>query len=581
MLRIWHINFIIMKNFLLSFALFCAFSASSFAEVVSLDYARTVAGNFYSSQYLKANQKSCTAHIISEFTGFYESDPAYYIFGMSDNGFVILTADNRVFPIIGYSFENRFDPSQTPEQLEALLNAFANQINFIRQSETKNSYEKLWSDIYNNKHTKDLYDFKTVPALLTTKWNQGYPYNNYCPEHFDGPHGRCYAGCVATAMAQVIKYHNYPEHGNGTHDYFWGDIYTVDYENTYYHWEEMTNSATTSSADAIAELTFHCAVSVDMNFGPYGSSSYTEWVPDALKNYFNYRPSIRFKDRVGADYDPWDMMVRDNLDNGLPLIYSGQGSGGHAFVCDGYQDTCYYHFNWGWSGYGDGWYYYNDLTPPGNDFSYYQGAVFDIAPYFAPYCADGKTMIEYNRNFGDGSGMSFYWNNTSCEWLIAPMADSAEYISLWFNSFNTELGKDILYIYDGADETAPLIKQCSGGAVPTGVTSTGNTLFLKFVTDSINQFPGWEATYMSGAIGINELSSGKPVKIYPNPASSIVTLETPGKADCTILDLHGKTIRKFSGTGKELIDVSGLTKGIYFIRVVSAEYFGVVKLVVE
>lgn len=535
------------------------------SKPVSSKNAEITAINFFKNQYLKTFDRGIVFKTFSTFSkGKYE-EPAYYIFNNSNGGFVIVSGDDYAFPIIGYSFHGSVDYDNMPVQLESLLNSFENQIYEIRNNKKNSGYSELWEQLITGNIINNKGDFKTVDALLTTKWSQGTNYNSYCPPNSIGPDGHCVTGCVATAMGQVMKYHEYPEHGTGTMTYEFGAIYVIDLENTFYRWDEMTTYANSTSGDAISELLFHCGVSVNMNYGPDASSSYTEWIPNAIKTKFGYHPSVRYLVRTDYSDEVWDIMIRDNLDNLYPLVYSGVGaSGGHAFVCDGYQDTCFYHFNWGWSGSGNGYYYYNTLSPSGSDFSYYQGAVFDFKPYFSYYCLEGKEMNEPSRSFEDGSGLSYYWPNTNCTWLIAP--DSAAKIVVSFVSFDTEAGKDVLSIYNGSDESAPLIGQFSGSTIPASFTSAGNTLFLRFESDASNQSTGWEISYQSQPIGIDDILIDGNWKFYPNPSNNIVSFEIDGTMLLEFFNINGEKVLSKIINNNFTIDVKDFHPGFYFLK---------------
>jgi len=334
----------------------------------------------------------------------------------------------------------------------------------------------------------------TVAPFVTTRWDQGVNYNNYCPANSQGPGGHCVTGCVATAMAQAMKYYNYPINGKDSILYT-GDV-NIRFENTYYRWDSMTTTANSVSGNAISELIFHCGVTTYMVYGPDESGTMTELVPNALIKYFRYHPAVGYEQRKNFTDAEWDVLIRDNIELKHPVVYSGSGPyGGHAWICDGYADTCFYHFNWGWSGYANGYFYYNNIAPGSYTFNEDQGAVVNIMPYNTQYCQGSKVMTDYSRSFEDGSIHSYYWNNTNCNWLIAP--DSVEYINFAFTNFETQSNADFVYVYDGGDANAPLIGKFSGNQIPNPITSTGGKLYLEFTSDSSVQGQGFSAFYDS------------------------------------------------------------------------------------
>ena len=241
----------------------------------------------------------------------------------------------------------------------------------------------FWRDILDDTiplHNRD----RDVAPLLATTWNQGCDYNADCPVDGDGPCGHVWAGCVATAMAQVMKYWAHPAQGTGSHGYTHSDYgyQYADFSAATYDWAGMPDDY---GEDDIAELLYHCGVGLEMDYSPWGSGAYTGTygypnVVSVLEDYFDYDPELDYLYKSDYSTYAWNSMLRNQLDAGRPLVYRGQGSGGHAFVCDGYQGGNYFHFNWGWSGSYNGYYYLNDLTPGGYEFTIDQGAIFDIRP---------------------------------------------------------------------------------------------------------------------------------------------------------------------------------------------------------
>lgn len=535
------------------------------AKFVTIERANNVAKLFFEKQFYKFNHFSKSFEIKETIPYYFDNSITMYIIVFKPQGFVIVSSDDNSFPIIGYSSENNFSLEHLPPSAIEYLNLASSEI--INSSKLNNSFFKnIWNNIENEPLSKTNFSNNSIGPLLTLKWDQGVPYNNYCPPNTHGPGGHCLTGCVATAMAMAMKYYNYPEHGKGSKTFYWIDLDTIDFEQTYYRWDQMTDVANSQSADAIAELMYHCGVAVNMNYGPYGSSSFTEWVPDAMKNYFRYHPSIRYKKRIHySDYD-WDVLIRDELNNSRIVIYSGSGTGGHAFICDGYQDTCFYHFNWGWGGYANGYYYYNDLTPAGNDFTYSQGAVVNIMPYFANYCQENIVLTDTARYLSDGSGLSYYWNNTHCSWIIKPR--NASKIKLTFTNFNTEPNNDVLKIYDGENAQSQLIGSFSGNVIPPEINSTGSSLYLEFNTNDTIQGLGWELYYTT-AVNITDNQIDKYFKIFPSPANDVLKIvpNFNGSYKLKIIDFIGKTVFEEKCYNNSWINVSNLVNGIYFIEI--------------
>ncbi|MCD4790068.1 MAG: C10 family peptidase, partial [Bacteroidales bacterium] len=224
-----------------------------------------------------------------------------------------------------------------------------------------------------------------------TTWNQNWPYNELCPADGGGPGGHAYAGCVATAMAQVMKYWSNPIQGTGSHDYthyIYGNLF-ADFGATTYDWANMPHSISSSNTP-IATLMYHCGVAVEMSYGASGSGANLDGYHgacNALKNYFKFDLSAYHDSKYKYEDSTWQNMLRNELDNGRPMLYSGMGVWtGHAWNLDGYEavgELYHYHMNWGWGGSYNGYYYLDDLTPGSHNYFTGQEAIFNLYPYAA------------------------------------------------------------------------------------------------------------------------------------------------------------------------------------------------------
>ena len=327
------------------------------AERVSPDAARQAASTFLNNN----GRSAVTLNDVSRQAGFAN----LYIF-TTDNSFVILAADDCVQPILGYSLTGSFDPSDMPDNVRWWLQQYNDEIQHDINHKMAAAPEiaQQWSDLAAGKPNAAKSEV-VVDPLIATSWNQGSPYNMYCPSG-------TVTGCVATAMAQVMKYWNYPEQGQGSHTNVNDTTQTVNFGETVYDWDNMTNtyssSSTTIQKAAVATLMYHCGVSVDMNYGP-SSGAVSSKVPSSLVEFFRYAPSATFKSKDGYTVEQWVAMLKSELDESRPVFYAGNymdnsgNMGGHAFVCDGYDSDNYFHFNWGWGGYKDGYFLIGALNP--------------------------------------------------------------------------------------------------------------------------------------------------------------------------------------------------------------------------
>ncbi|MDE6416075.1 MAG: C10 family peptidase [Duncaniella sp.] len=316
-----------------------------------------------------------------------------YIFD-TEKGFLILPDDDRAPALLGYADSDSFSTVGNP--------AF-----------------NAWLEFYNEEldYIKSLPEDNRVPAarpyreeispLITTEWNQEWPYNIDCPK-VDGH--ETVTGCVATAMAQGMKYYNYPERGKGEHSYWWSkgkETLTFNYDNHPFKWDLMADKYDRETPydqrQAVAELMYACGVSVNMYYEPGGSGAATITMGVQLIDIFGYSSSMYLPGRVYYGLDEWEEMIYADLAKGQPVLYSGAGTaGGHQFICDGYRGDGYFHFNWGWGGLSNGYFLLTALNPDdlgvgggAGGFNSSQSALLNFRPTKA---GDEKVYIVTNSN---------------------------------------------------------------------------------------------------------------------------------------------------------------------------------------
>lgn len=302
----------------------------------------------------------------------------YYVFNIDQEGFIIIAGDDRLIPVLAYSDQGAFDPEDLPPALQKWLDDYRDEIRYVIENIPQPSPDisEKWQALLTGIPLVSESTGTSVSPLIQTKWNQAPYYNDLCPYDYSLSK-RSVTGCVATAMAQVMKYYNHPAKGSGFHAYAHSNYGTLsaNFGSTTYNWTNMPNqlsaSSTSAQKNAIATLMYHCGVSINMNYSPNGSSARvlssgstdTTSTEYALKTYFGYKNTIQgiFKSNFSAT--GWISKLKTELDAGRPIIYLGCGEGCHAFVCDGYNSSDYFHFNWGWGGSYDGYFAMNALNP--------------------------------------------------------------------------------------------------------------------------------------------------------------------------------------------------------------------------
>ena len=379
------------------------------AGPVDEESAKNIAANFTNSSSLlrsPVNPESAvlaTAYISSRTDGLNR----FYIFNRGkSNGFVIVSGDDRAEAVLGYTDNGSFDINNIPPNMKWWLNEYANQMDAL--------YNGAYGDMqFLRSGTESSYNLRQtssgeVPPLLgEIKWSQNEPFNNMCPV-YEGK--KSVTGCVATAMAQIMRYHKHPKQGKGSHTYYWsegGQELTVNFDGVNYDWDNMLptygmarvdlgdneperwwpeewwpegwqpdKAPTQAEKDAVATLMYHCGVSVEMKYTFKESGAYSANVPNALYKHFGYDGGMSFRYRDGYSTDEWEELVRSELNAGRPLYYAGStpdGLGGHAFVCDGYDANGFFHINWGWGGAYDGYCLLHALEPEGQGSGGYEG----------------------------------------------------------------------------------------------------------------------------------------------------------------------------------------------------------------
>jgi hypothetical protein len=378
-----------MKTFIKLF-ICCFFYSIATAQFVSTEIAQQVALNWYNSKVNKVESIRGDANVLREYK--VGENNNFYVFGFSQGGFVVVSGDYRAKPILAYSLEGHLPQIINQPAVIEWLGEYGNQIEVLINLENQNNkVDSKWNDLLTNNRL----DFRgrEIGPLLTTKWNQGWPYNSKCPEDEGGPGGRVWAGCVAVAMAQILKYHNHPAKGFGHFQYEHAhySVTAADFGATSYDWDNMPDQISEEN-DAIATLIYHSAISTLSRWGSQETSVIYFGDQDpmtrAFVNYFDFAfDGMRWLTRSNFEEDSiWENILFEELVNGRPVYYRGDGSNGHAWVCDGVDHDNYFHFNWGWGGQMDGYFSLNTVRPGIADFSYNHNMIIGLRPN------DGSTI---------------------------------------------------------------------------------------------------------------------------------------------------------------------------------------------
>ena len=343
--------------------------------------------------------------------------PEFYVFNNPDGGWVIISAEDRVRPVIAYSPEGSFDTNGMPENLEWWMNGVAEYVEIVRNSDLEASaaVKSAWESLPLGGTTGE------KKELMTAKWSQNSPFNDMCPV-VNSETSRSLAGCVAVAMSIVMQYNKWPAHGKGviggyTTSSFNTYVPPFSIDNHVYDWDLLsddnmlhgkTGMMSSEQKQQVAQLVYDCGVAVQMDFSSEFSGSTAGKMLKALVNNMSYSESATIISRSAYSLDKWFSILKNEIDQDRVVFYDGMGDGGgHAFVCDGYDTNGnMVHINWGW---GDGdinGFFTLDLTLPkryGFGFSEMQEAVIYLAPetkVVVPEEKSGFTMLLYRNLYG-------------------------------------------------------------------------------------------------------------------------------------------------------------------------------------
>ncbi|MCK4530454.1 MAG: C10 family peptidase, partial [Candidatus Marinimicrobia bacterium] len=407
-----------------SLTIIILFSTLIYAQAIDNEEIKSISQNWASSHNLNSE-------IVNIICKKVDDEPLLYIVNF-EKGWVMVSADESLKPILGFSFDSNYSEENEPDALKSLFESY----NFVKNENLANDIkftpeqESIKSDNF-----KTTYAVQEVQPLIPVTWAQTWPYNAYCPldDEPDLPascNGHHNTSCGPTALAQILRYWQYPVHGIGYHSY-WYDRFDctieADFQSTYYNWDNMPVSLDFDDPEPIytdiATLMLHAAVSVDGAW--HGGGAIHQYAAAAVK-YFDYSPTCEIYYRDDFTSVEWHNIFRNELDNGRPIMLVGPG---HYFICDGYYGDDFYHINWGWGPGSNGFYY--PLYKFGN-YSSRSWALIGLEPNYQnkkllmndSYTADDNTVVLLHFD-GDLTNQSTSSNNPNSHGTIS-FADNSE-----------------------------------------------------------------------------------------------------------------------------------------------------------
>lgn len=391
----------------------CMVSISTFAQHITSQQAMERAIMFLKDHNLPSRNGNMAAPARGDITlkGTEVDVRSIYAFNVDGGGYVIASADERSLPVLGYSDKGSIDWERMPQNMKSWLKSYDDAIATLDGRMDFKDGNCLSSGLANTPVSPSRARKKALEPLISTKWYQEAPYWDNIPA-YDGANTEdvgknCLTGCVATTMAQIMNYFQWPkepvagipaydiETENDGVEKIWHidglpsvafdwdnmlDQYVVNNPKTY----QETVIGTLAQQQAVATLMRYCAQSVTMDFSPQGSGADDSSIAQALYYYFDYAPSVYYAGRQTYDIDEWETLIYDEIAAGRPVAYGGCDDpyAGHSFICDGYNEDGFFHINWGWGGWYDGYFTLSVLNPynHGVGFCMSQGAVIGIQP---------------------------------------------------------------------------------------------------------------------------------------------------------------------------------------------------------
>ena len=572
-----------MKKHIITLVALALTSLAMQAGPVGQETARRLGQSFVSSQFEFTRQSSDLSLVYTAFSD--RGDACYYVFNVGDTGFVIIAGDDHYRPVIGYSDEGTFNPDDMAPALADYLEGVRQGVMEAAQAPSATpSVAADWAMLEKHGRLVSRHGGREDEYLVETKWNQNYPYNYFCPEGDGGPGGHCYAGCVATAAAQLMKYWDHPLQGQGSYTYTpedhpeYGPL-TVNFGEATYDWENMPVSINASSPqvqiEAVAQLIYHVGVSVDMNYRPSSSGAVTGRLCERMPAFFFYTDHMANLYREEYTHEEYMRLVMDAIDMDWPMVHRG---GGHAYVLDGYNDSDMVHFNWGWGGSSDGWFNIDE-----HGYTDGESVIYNYVPAEI-YAATANTPTDLNvEPATDGTlAASLTWKNPTLT-LINQSLSAIDQIVVERNGVvvyaedNVTPGAEMSIV----DETIPyydvfdyhvyaVVNGQRGASAVAEKVLVSPTCNWKVIMQS-TAFQGWNGGYVSLYSG-----TGREIRRMTTTNSSPQSLEIAVPVgsvsfgwtrpqsnvnNLTILikDAENNTVYTYQGNS------SGLDEGVFFV----------------
>lgn len=480
------------------------------AETVSVEDARQLAAEFFQASAIDRLAADDALELVYTHTSGGAGKPLYYVFNARDGkGFIIMSADDCAAPVLGYSSDSSYDSASLPPAMKWMMQGLESEIKaapHVQKPVTRDGRRMMVRRSAGS----------TQRILLNTpQWRQESPFNNMIP-------GKPLTGCVGTAMAMIMKYHNFPERGTGSYN---GVNFDVAYDWDNMRMDNYRSGYSQAEADAVATLIYHTGTSIGTQFGYSGSSAYEVKVPAALTNYFSYDPGVSYKKRSEtATQAEFDLIVENEIRSGRPVLYCGQDvTAGHAFVVDGYDPMSrMIHINWGWGGASGnnngGWYASTALNPTVSQ----------------THSFNNLTTIIYNIKPGDGNNAAWSPIHITADGRQVGMSSDLQGDLVSGKTFTVRVGnlKNVSYENFGGKITVALFG--ADGSFKTALSKidgfhlNGMAIFSSAYADFVCSLPEGVEVAEGDVIRMATLADNSATWL-PVPGELLTTNEIPAK----------------------------------------------------
>ncbi len=528
------------------------------AEVVTTEVAKQTADNFLALDNEWHGIDEANVRLVE-----HDGVPAYYVVEYTAGGWAVVSAQTSSAPVIGYNTAGEF---AAPGAMGELLNFNAKMITARAKDGVVEHAE--WKRVMQRKPAADVETTPDIVPLITVNLNQRDPYNKYCPK-INGENAL--VGCVAVAMSQAMMVQRYPDRPVGQNAYKHQNLkLSIVYDDEpAYDWDAMYDSDRTGNYDEVARLLYHAGVSINMQYSLSFSGAYINDAAKALVRNFQFdkqkaKAVYRYEH---SDAEWYDMILTDLL-NGRAVMYQGaaddQGNGGHCWNIDGWkQSTQMVHCNWGWGGYGDGYFSLDNMTDSyqGISFLYHHGAVIGIGkPSTAPY---GISLSTTDFVLGTEAGVALADVVVSCE-------DPEAVFAYDMKGPKNVAGKHIESPYQVVD----------GKLVSTKTVEDKNSFkYLLMTVTNTNTGESYQREFNIQLVANNAVESvmSDAMRVYPSVAADVVTIEVPVVGgNYAIYSVAGAQVQAGNlDTYKNDVNVSALAAGTYILQYVHNDGVGV------